>query len=154
MSIKAVQPSLSIHYVCHPYVFSISCIHSTDPYSLQASQNQDNAELFVNCLEAMVETCLPGDDLGVNNHYPSPLGISSNLNLSSSMSSLSICSLHSPTTDRDSVDAVLANFGSSAAGSNPSGMGGGRTRHGSATNHHGAPSGCKTSGASRAYRNQ
>lgn len=51
----------------------------------------------MNCLEAMVETCLPGDDLDVQNPYPSSLGIASNLNLSSSMSSLSMGSLHSPT---------------------------------------------------------
>ena len=51
----------------------------------------------MNCLEAMVETCLPGDDLDVQNPYPPNLGIASNLNLSSSMSSLSMGSLHSPT---------------------------------------------------------
>jgi len=54
----------------------------------------------VNCLEAMVETCLPGgDDLDVpHTCYPGALSaISSNLNLSSSMSSLSLGSIHSPT---------------------------------------------------------
>lgn len=89
----------------------------------QTTQNQDNAELFVNCLEAMVETCLPGDDLDVQNPYPSSLGITSNLNLSSSMSSLSMGSMHSP-TDKDSTDlssmaAVCGN--------------GSRMRHGSAS---------------------
>jgi len=68
---------------------------------VQTTQNQDNAELFVNCLEAMVETCLPGaDDLDVpHTCYPGALSaISSNLNLSSSMSSLSLDnSSHSPT---------------------------------------------------------
>lgn len=90
----------------------------------QTCQNQDNAELFVNCLEAMVETCLPGDDLDVSNPYPSSLGIVSHLNLSSSMSSLSMGSLHSP-TDKDSAD-LGATCGN-----------GGRIRHGSAnlTNH-------------------
>ena len=43
-----------------------------------------------------METCLPGDDLDVQNPYRS-LGIASQLNLSSSMSSLSMGSLHSPT---------------------------------------------------------
>ena len=76
-------------------------------YVSQTTQNQDNAELFVNCLEAMVETCLPGDDLDVQNPYPSPLGIASNPNLSSSMSSLSIGSLHSP-TDKDSTGEYTA----------------------------------------------
>ncbi|KAK2173206.1 hypothetical protein NP493_892g01059 [Ridgeia piscesae] len=69
------------------------------------AQNQDNAELFVNCLEAMVETCLPGDDLDVQNPYPSSLGIVSNLVMSSSMSSLSVGSVHSP-TDKDSVSEL------------------------------------------------
>ena len=73
----------------------------------QTCQNQDNAELFVNCLEAMVETCLPGDDLDVQNPYPSSLGIASNPNLSSSTSSLSMGSLHSP-TDKDSTDLTTA----------------------------------------------
>lgn len=83
---------------------------------LQTTQNQDNAELFVNCLEAMVETCLPGgDDLDVpHTCYPGALSaISSNLNLSSSMSSLSLGSIHSP-TDRGLADASL----SMATGSN------------------------------------
>ena len=73
---------------------------------LQTSQNQDNAELFVNCLEAMVETCLPGDDLDFHS-YPPSFGIASNLNLSSSMSSLSIGSMHSP-TDRDCADISVS----------------------------------------------
>ena len=88
---------------------------------VQTTQNQDNAELFVNCLEAMVETCLPGDDLDVQNPYPSSLGITSNLNLSSSMSSLSMGSLHSP-TDKDSTDLSVAVCGN-----------GSRMRHGSAS---------------------
>jgi neurofibromin 1 len=91
--------------------------------TFQTTQNQDNAELFVNCLEAMVETCLPGDDLDVQNPYPSSLGIVSNLNLSSSMSSLSMGSLHSP-TEKDTTDltSVCSN--------------GNRMRHGSATATH------------------
>lgn len=86
----------------------------------QTTQNQDNAELFVNCLEAMVETCLPGDDLDVHSNYPGSLGISSNLNLSSSMSSLSMGSLQSP-TDKDSSDLILSS------------LNGSRIRHGSAS---------------------
>lgn len=51
----------------------------------------------------MVETCLPGDDVDFQNPYPLYLlGIATHLNLSSSMSSLSIGSVHSP-TDKDSV---------------------------------------------------
>ncbi|XP_041348224.1 neurofibromin-like isoform X2 [Gigantopelta aegis] len=71
----------------------------------KSSGSSDTAELFVNCLEkAMImESCLPGDDLDILNPYPSCLGISSNLNLSSSMSSLSVGSMHSP-TDKDNVD--------------------------------------------------
>ncbi|KAL3856417.1 hypothetical protein ACJMK2_011181 [Sinanodonta woodiana] len=88
----------------------------------KSAQSSDIAELFVNCLEAMmVETCLPGDDLDILNPYPSSLGISSNLNLSSSMSSLSIGSMHSP-TDKDNTEK------------NGSGSNGARIRHGSANN--------------------
>lgn len=77
----------------------------------------------MNCLEAMmVETCLPGDDLDILNPYPSSLGISSNLNLSSSMSSLSVGSMHSP-TDKDCEKN----------GSGPNGATC-RIRHGSANN--------------------
>lgn len=67
----------------------------------------------------MVETCLPGDDLDVQTTHPSSLGIASNLNLSSSMSSLSVSSLHSP-TDGDltaSMSALASNM-SSSNGSN------------------------------------
>lgn len=87
----------------------------------QSSGSSDTAELFVNCLEKamMVESCLPGDDLDILNPYPSSLGISSNLNLSSSMSSLSVGSMHSP-TDKDIVDK--------------NGTNGGRIRHASANN--------------------
>ncbi|CAF4273079.1 unnamed protein product [Rotaria sp. Silwood2] len=97
-------------------------------------QNPDNVELFVNCLEAMVETCLPsldehedGSESGVNSgngltgnngtrhaslhhhrtfrHHPHYYSASSaaaclNANLSSSMSSISIDSIRSP-TDRE-----------------------------------------------------
>lgn len=89
----------------------------------KSAQSKDTAELFVNCLEAMmVETCFPGDDLDILNPYPSSLGISSNLNLSSSMSSLSVGSMHSP-TDKDSL-----------ADKNGGGPNGARIRHGSANN--------------------
>ncbi|KAK6622690.1 hypothetical protein RUM43_008532 [Polyplax serrata] len=61
----------------------------------------DGAELFVNCLEAMVETCLPVEE-GEQNivQYPSMLSVSSNMNLSSSLSSLT---LGSP-TDKEVLD--------------------------------------------------
>ncbi|CAH1800649.1 unnamed protein product [Owenia fusiformis] len=85
-------------------------------------QNQDNAELFVNCLEAMVETCLPGDDLDMHNPYPSSLGINSHLNLSSSMSSLSIGSMHSP-TDKENAENSGANGTRLRHASNPIGKG-------------------------------
>lgn len=68
----------------------------------------------------MVETCLPGDDLDILNPYPSSLGISANANLSSSMSSISVGSMHSP-TDKDTDK-------------NGGGANGTRIRHGSANN--------------------
>jgi len=58
--------------------------------------NAENVELFVNCLEALVETCLPLDesDCAELSQYPSMLSVSSiavssNIKLSSSMNSIS-----------------------------------------------------------------
>lgn len=44
----------------------------------------ESSELFVNCLEAMVETCLPGDESAPVPPSPRPY------NLSSSLSSLTL----------------------------------------------------------------
>jgi len=60
------------------------------PFS-KSESNLDNAELFVNCLEAMVETCLSVEDNEVHEfEYPCTLSVSSTMNLSSSMSSLTL----------------------------------------------------------------
>lgn len=84
----------------------------------KSSTNLDNAELFVNCLEAMVETCLPSDDIDCElSQYPSTLSISSNMNLTSSMSSLT---LGSPTERDVNVDYSVTDGSAS------------RMRHGSA----------------------
>jgi neurofibromin 1 len=57
----------------------------------QSNCSAENAQLFVNCLEAMVETCLPVEDGEADlSQYPSMLSVSSNMNLSSSMSSLTL----------------------------------------------------------------
>ncbi|XP_044742019.1 neurofibromin [Chrysoperla carnea] len=70
--------------------------------------NAESSELFVNCLEAMVETCLPaefesGDSSACKiQQYPSMLSVSSNMNLSSSLSSLT---LGSPTEKEATVDS-------------------------------------------------
>ena len=41
---------------------------------LQCNRTAESAELFVNCLEAMVETCLPVEEgEGVNNHSELPI---------------------------------------------------------------------------------
>nr|XP_024219311.1 neurofibromin-like [Halyomorpha halys] len=51
----------------------------------------ENAELFVNCLETMVEMCMPVEDGELDiAQYPSMLSVSSNMNLSSSLSSLTL----------------------------------------------------------------
>ncbi|XP_057670020.1 neurofibromin isoform X1 [Diorhabda carinulata] len=66
----------------------------------------ESSELFVNCLEAMVVTCLPVDENEAENgemmQYPSMLSVSSNMNLSSSLSSLN---LGSP-TEKDLIRDV------------------------------------------------
>merc|ERR1711997_450684 len=60
--------------------------------------NAENVELFVNCLEALVETCLPQDETDHElNQYPSMLSVSSiavssNIKLSSSLTSISLSS--------------------------------------------------------------
>lgn len=57
----------------------------------QCNCTAESAELFVNCLEAMVETCLPVEEGEVElAQYPSMLSVSSNMNLSSSLSSLTL----------------------------------------------------------------
>ncbi|XP_021921694.1 neurofibromin isoform X3 [Zootermopsis nevadensis] len=63
----------------------------------------ESAELFVNCLEAMVETCLPVEDGELElAPYPSMLSVlSSHMNLCSSMSSLT---LGSPTEKEPALD--------------------------------------------------
>ncbi|GIZ02177.1 neurofibromin [Caerostris extrusa] len=70
--------------------FSKTTTCATSSYCSQT--NLDNAELFVNCLEAMVETCLPIEDGELHDlsQYPSTLSVSSTMNLSSSMSSLTL----------------------------------------------------------------
>jgi neurofibromin 1 len=51
----------------------------------------ESAELFVNCLEALVETCLPAEEGETElAPFPSMLSVSSNMNLSSSLSSLTL----------------------------------------------------------------
>ncbi|XP_065165550.1 neurofibromin isoform X2 [Atheta coriaria] len=68
----------------------------------------ESSELFVNCLEAMVETCLPIEESegenGEMQQYPSMLSVSSNMNLSSSLSSLT---LGSPTEKEISRDLEM-----------------------------------------------
>lgn len=61
---------------------------------MQYNNTAESSELFVNCLEAMVETCLPIEESegenGETPQYPSMLSVSSNMNLSASMSSLNL----------------------------------------------------------------
>ncbi|XP_054264930.1 neurofibromin isoform X3 [Macrosteles quadrilineatus] len=68
----------------------------------KSNATAESAELFVNCLEAMVETCLPGEEGEMELvQYPSMLSVSSNMNLSSSLSSLT---LGSPTDKEPLLD--------------------------------------------------
>ncbi|XP_069683037.1 neurofibromin isoform X4 [Periplaneta americana] len=73
----------------------------------------ESAELFVNCLEAMVETCLPVEEGELElAQYPSMLSVSSNMNLSSSMSSLT---LGSPTEKEPMLDVGGCSDGSASS---------------------------------------
>ncbi|RZF46610.1 hypothetical protein LSTR_LSTR002942 [Laodelphax striatellus] len=71
----------------------------------------ENAELFVNCLEAMVETCLPIEEGEIEMpQYPSMLSVSSNMNLSSSLSSLTLASPtdKEPMLDGDNASGTMS----------------------------------------------
>nr|CAD7259971.1 unnamed protein product [Timema shepardi] len=77
----------------------------------------ESAELFVNCLEAMVETCLPVEEGEVEiAPYPSMLSVSSNMNLSSSMSSLT---LGSPTEKEPILDVGCSDGSTASLGRSP-----------------------------------
>ncbi|KAF5294854.1 hypothetical protein FQA39_LY00338 [Lamprigera yunnana] len=75
----------------------------------------ESSELFVNCLEAMVETCLPVEECEGENgelpQYSSMLSVSSNMNLSSSLSSLT---MGSP-TEKDRFETKDLETGSIAS---------------------------------------
>lgn len=58
----------------------------------RANCNAENVELFVNTLEALVETCLPIDEVEEGSNYDSLLSASSNVKLSSSLTSISLVS--------------------------------------------------------------
>ena len=66
----------------------------------QANCNAENVELFLNTLEALVETCLPVDQEEENVSYNSLLSVSSNIKMSSSLTSLSLAS---PTEKNPSI---------------------------------------------------
>ncbi len=89
----------------------------------QANCNAENVELFLNTLEALVETALMVDEQEENISYNSLLSVSSNIKMSSSLTSLSLAS----PTDKNAPGFEGAGGGSQAgagAGS-VSGAGGG-----------------------------
>ncbi|CAH0561866.1 unnamed protein product [Brassicogethes aeneus] len=80
----------------------------------------ESSELFVNCLEAMVETCLPiedteggGDVVEHVQHFPSLLSVSSNI-LSSSLSSLTLGSPTEKEITRDLEGGSSTSLGRSS----------------------------------------
>ncbi|XP_072402893.1 neurofibromin isoform X3 [Diabrotica undecimpunctata] len=78
----------------------------------------ESSELFVNCLEAMVVTCLPVDEIEAENgemtQYPSMLSVSSNTNLSSSLSSLTLGSPTEKDMTRDVEGGSTTSLGRSS----------------------------------------
>jgi neurofibromin 1 len=78
----------------------------------------ESSELFVNCLEAMVETCLPIEESegenGEMQQYPSMLSVSSNMNLSSSLSSLTLGSPTEKEITRDLEGGSTTSLGRSS----------------------------------------
>ncbi|PSN31934.1 Neurofibromin [Blattella germanica] len=121
----------SVLSICHDPVIlnAVQCIIQNMIASEDTSQQQlhylqscgfgglwrfaESAELFVNCLEIMVETCLPVEDGELElAQYPSMLSVSSNMNLSSSMSSLT---LGSPTEKEPMLDVGGCSDGSASS---------------------------------------
>lgn len=78
----------------------------------------ESSELFVNCLEAMVETCLPIEESEGENgelqQYPSMLSVSSTMNLSSSLSSLTLGSPTEKEITRDLEGGSTSSLGRSS----------------------------------------
>jgi len=58
----------------------------------KANNNAENVELFNNALEALVETCLPVDEMEEASTYDSLLSVASTVKLSSSLTSISLAS--------------------------------------------------------------
>merc|ERR1712227_556170 len=58
----------------------------------KANNNAENVELFNNALEALVETCLPVDEMEEASAYDSLLSVASTVKLSSSLTSISLAS--------------------------------------------------------------
>jgi neurofibromin 1 len=82
----------------------------------QANCNAENVELFLNTLEALVETCLIFEDQEENISYNSLLSVSSNIKMTSSLTSLSLAS---PTEQNapSCIDGTSQGLG--ASGGNP-----------------------------------
>ena len=78
MCLKAFQKSYFNFFVKGPFT--------------KANCNAENVTLFVNTLEALVETCLPVDEAEEVSTYDSLLSVSSNVKLSSSLTSISLAS--------------------------------------------------------------
>ena len=80
---------LLVNVTCKRFMFL--CTQDLNFYS-RANCNAENVELFVNTLEALVETCLPIDEVEEGSNYDSLLSASSNVKLSSSLTSISLVS--------------------------------------------------------------
>lgn len=99
----------------------------------QATCNAENVELFLNTLEALVETCLPGDEQEENISYNSLLSVSSNIKMSSSLTSLSLAS---PT---EKTPGTSSGAGPAAAAAAAAGAQGGSGNAAVGTSGQGAP---------------
>lgn len=82
---------------------------------MQFSNLADSLELLVNCLEAMIETCIPLEEPEGGNkdmsQYPSMLRVNSNMNLSASMSSLTLGSPIEAEMVRDRAGGSTSSLG-------------------------------------------
>ncbi|XP_071054810.1 neurofibromin isoform X2 [Onthophagus taurus] len=88
------------------------------PFKKQKNNLRDSIQLFVNYLETLVETCLPVEESEVENgeipQYPSTLSVNSNMNLSSSLSSLTVGSPTDKEITRDMEGGSSTSLGRSS----------------------------------------
>ncbi len=84
-NIKTTHNFHTFYFFFHIAKTMLLFLLTLNRYHFRANCNAENVELFVNTLEALVETCLPIDEVEEGSNYDSLLSASSNVKLSSSL---------------------------------------------------------------------